>query len=181
MKPSPIKGIFETLLLLIPVPLIIYLAGDNLGKKYIPRSHCMQQEQDLITASFIGDSVTSLSYLVIGTMLLVFFSRVRAYDHTKIFLLFGLFIFLCGVTHIFDVLSLWVTYYWIDVIFKNLTAVVSFLAMLQLPLIGRIILGWKKAHDDGVETERLRQELHNTKHEMQKLMLLYEEKTHGGK
>lgn len=173
--------VFQTIFLVVPVPFILFLAGDRFGNKYLNRAQSMLQEKDLIAVTTFGDSLTAFNYLVIGIMFIAFFVRIQANAHAKIFLLFGMFIFLCGVTHVFDVMSIWVTYYWVDALFGNLTAVVSFLAMLQLPLIGSLIIKWKKAYDEGVDIEKLRKELHDAKHEMQKMNFILEDKMNGGK
>jgi hypothetical protein len=39
--------------------------------------------------------------------------------------MFGGFISMCGVTHLIGVLNIWITFYWIDGLFKMFTAVFS--------------------------------------------------------
>lgn len=145
---------------------------------YMPRGACMRYDPNLMGLHFTGDLITSISYLAIGISAMVFLSRMKKFKYTSLYLVYGMFIFLCGITHIFDIIALWNAYYWIDALFKNLTGVFSALAVLYLPQLASIIKDLSD-HAKLVEVcDEMRKELHDTKHKMQKLVLQMEEMNH---
>ena len=97
----------------------------NLFQVYIPRNQCMFHEAGLINLHIASDIVIALSYYSIPLALIYFARRRRDLAYNWMFLLFALFIILCGTTHIFSILAMWYPLYRVDGIVKMLTAIAS--------------------------------------------------------
>jgi Na+/glutamate symporter len=87
----------------------------------------MYNKVDLVSLHFVSDLIIAISYLIIGNIL---YRIYRVFKDLKLpwkgFLwMFGGFISMCGVTHLIGVLNIWITFYWIDGLFKMFTAVFS--------------------------------------------------------
>lgn len=84
----------------------------------------------------ISDMAIALAYYSIPLALLVFLRRRRHIQFHWMFLLFGVFIFACGTTHLIAVLNIWQPAYWLDAIAKLITALVSVATAIFLwPLV----------------------------------------------
>lgn len=104
----------------------------NLMQVYIPRNQCMFHEQGLIGLHLVSDAVIALSYYSIPLALIYFAQRRKDLAYNWMFLLFALFIILCGTTHIFNMLAIWYPLYRIEGVIKLLTAVASIATAILL-------------------------------------------------
>lgn len=73
-----------------------------------PHSECWLWRWDIILTHLIGDALTALAYYAIP-IILFYLTRKYYFDvRLKLILyIYATFIFLCGTTHIFDVLMIW--------------------------------------------------------------------------
>lgn len=73
-----------------------------------PHAACWLWRWDIILLHVIGDALTAIAYYVIPT-LLFYVTRKYTFDIRlkTILWIYGIFIFLCGTTHVFDVLMVW--------------------------------------------------------------------------
>jgi PAS domain S-box-containing protein len=99
------------------------LAG--LFEIFTPRRQCMNFEADVIWTHFASDLLIALAYFSIPIALLIFVRRRQDLAFNWMFLLFALFIILCGTTHLFGVWALWLPLYRLDGLIKAATAVAS--------------------------------------------------------
>ena len=99
------------------------LAG--LFEVFTPRRQCMNYEPDVIWTHFASDLLIALAYFSIPVALVVFVRRRRDLAFNWMFLLFALFIILCGMTHAFGVWALWQPLYRLDGMIKAATALAS--------------------------------------------------------
>lgn len=107
---------------------------------FLPHGACLLWQPSLMLLHLVSDAIIALAYYVIPVIFLYALRRQKymASQFQKLFLLsFGLFIFLCGTTHIIGILVLWKPIYWIDGIVKAVTGIVSvttaFLVAPQIP------------------------------------------------
>lgn len=107
--------------------LLWFIPSGSLLNKFMPRSKCMFYESNLIGLHAIADTIIFISYVIIASCLLGIYRIVQEKQiPLKGFLwMFGVFIFLCGLTHAMGVLNLWISYYWLDGAIKALCAVFS--------------------------------------------------------
>lgn len=90
----------------------------------------------------------SLSYISISAALIYFIFKHRDVHCSWIVILFLLFIFTGGITHILSIWILWHPDYWLDASIKMFTAIVSIAtALLLWPLVTKMLRKTDKLHD----------------------------------
>jgi PAS domain S-box-containing protein len=107
---------------------------------YSPHGYCLAWDRRLIFTHVFSDLLISFSYFAIPIALYYFFRRRRDFPYRSVLILFAVFIFACGVTHLFGVLTLWQPVYGLQAAVKLVTGIVSATtAILLWPLIPRIL------------------------------------------
>lgn len=110
--------------------------GEWLNTTFMGHGHCYLWRSDLVLLHSISDSVIALSYFTIPAALYVLMAKRKDLEYQWIFVLFALFIFACGTTHVLSVWNIWNGDYYLSGAIKGLTALVSILtAILIWPLI----------------------------------------------
>lgn len=73
-----------------------------------PHAVCWLWRWDIILTHFIGDLLTAVAYYAIP-IILFYLTRKYTFDRRLKLILwvYGIFIFLCGTTHVFDVVMIW--------------------------------------------------------------------------
>src|SRR5918992_1452378 len=97
------------------------------AERYSQHSICLTNDSLMIFLYVVSDLVIFAAYFVIGIALLMtgrLPSTTLPYRRT----IFGMFIFLCGLTHLTDVLVLFSGVYRLDVLVRAATAGVSVMA-----------------------------------------------------
>ncbi len=92
---------------------------------YMPHGHCFLWREDLLLMHVGGDLATAAAYFAIPAALVKLVRQRTDLAFNWIFLMFALFIFLCGVTHVIDSINIWHGYYHIEGVAKVATAIVS--------------------------------------------------------
>lgn len=106
----------------------------RLLETYTPRRQCMNFDTDVIWTHFVSDLIIAIAYFSIPVALVHFARRRKDLAYNWMFLLFALFIVLCGTTHLFNMIALWSPVYRLDGYIKALTALAS---------IGTAIVLWR--------------------------------------
>lgn len=107
---------------------------------FLPHGVCFQWDTALLTTMVVADLMIALAYYSIPIGLLVFVKRRRDLQFKWIFVLFSAFVFMCGTTHLIDILTIWSPQYRLDAALKLATAGVSVVtAVLLWPLIPRAL------------------------------------------
>lgn len=102
------------------------------SKQYIPHGHCYLWQPELLWLHILADALIALSYFSIP-LTLIFFIRGREDVPFKgIFILFSLFIFSCGTTHVMSIWTLWYPSYWLSGLIKAITAIISLLTAFEM-------------------------------------------------
>ena len=111
-----------------------------LGPEMPPHGHCYLWNDSLVWLHVTSDTLISLSYLTIPIALIYL---VRHRDDLKfnyIFVMFALFIFACGATHMVNILNVWYGAYWLSGTIKAITAVASVgTAIVVWPLLPKAL------------------------------------------
>jgi two-component system, sensor histidine kinase and response regulator len=100
--------------------------------QYIPHGHCYLWQTPLVGLHVISHGLIAVAYFSIPAMLIYFVRRREDLPFSKVFVLFGAFIILCGLGHLLDIWTLWYPAYWISGLEHALTALVSCYTALQL-------------------------------------------------
>ncbi|MCQ8102798.1 EAL domain-containing protein [Methylomonas sp. SURF-2] len=92
----------------------------------VPHGFCLKWNPLLLWTMVGSDAIIAVSYFSIP-FALWYFTRKRPDIHNRwLFILFGLFIVACGITHLLEVITIWRPDYWATALAKLLTAVLSF-------------------------------------------------------
>jgi two-component system, sensor histidine kinase and response regulator len=103
---------------------------------FMPHGYCYLWRPEIVWLHAGSDSIIALSYYLIPLMLLYFVRQRRDLPFNWMFVMFGVFIFGCGTTHLMEVWTLWHGTYRLAGVIKALTAVASLAtAGLLIPLV----------------------------------------------
>lgn len=92
---------------------------------FMPHGHCYLWIPKILWLHVISDSMVALAYTLIPITLVYFVVKRKDLEFQPVFLLFGAFILLCGVTHILNLWVIWNPDYTEQGIVKLFTGVVS--------------------------------------------------------
>jgi diguanylate cyclase (GGDEF)-like protein len=92
---------------------------------FMPHGMCYLWDVRMLALHVISDAIIALAYFSIPVILLFFARRRRDLPFPGIFAMFGLFIVACGLTHVFDIWTIWHPTYWLSGGVKAFTAFVS--------------------------------------------------------
>ncbi|BBL75970.1 PAS domain-containing hybrid sensor histidine kinase/response regulator [Methylomagnum ishizawai] len=107
---------------------------------FMPHGYCLSWSPWLLWAFVVSDGLIFASYLSLPVALGYFARHRRDFPYVRVLWLFAIFILACGMTHLMGVVVLWKPLYWLDVLFKAFTALVSLLTAVVLwPLMPRIL------------------------------------------
>lgn len=110
------------------------------GSEFMPHGHCYLWTPSLLWTYVASDLLIGAAYYSIPLALMYFVQKRRDLQFNWIFILFSLFIFACGTTHLIAVWTIWQPVYWIDASLKAVTALLSIVtACLLWPLIPRAL------------------------------------------
>ena len=109
---------------------------------FMPHGHCYLWGRQTLWLNVCADALIALAYLTIPAALFAFVKRRRDLAFPSIFVLFGLFIVLCGMTHVIAVWTIWTPVYRLAGVVKLLTGLVSavtaYLTWRLIPIALRI-------------------------------------------
>jgi signal transduction histidine kinase/ActR/RegA family two-component response regulator len=103
------------------------------SSQFMPHGHCYLWKPALLWLNAGTDGLIFLSYLAISGMLVYMVLRLRTIPFNNIYLLFGIFIFACGLTHLMEIVNIWVPSYWLAGLVKLITAIASLGTAILLP------------------------------------------------
>lgn len=107
---------------------------------FMPHGHCFFWRPDILWLHVVSDALISLAYYAIPLILFYFVLKRKELPFSRIFILFGAFILLCGTTHIFAVIAMWHPVYRLEGLVKLLTAIVSLgTAFALIPMVPNVL------------------------------------------
>lgn len=113
--------------------LLNFLTGDGV---FIPHGHCYLWQPGVLWLNVLSDAVIAASYFSLPVALIYFASKRRDLAFKPLFIMFGVFILACGMTHVMGIYTIWVPAYWLDGGVKAVTAMVSLATAVAIwPLI----------------------------------------------
>lgn len=109
--------------------------------EFMPHGFCFLWQPQLLWLFVVSNLVIALSYFSIPVALSYFVYKRKNIEFKWIFILFSLFIFACGTTHILAVVTIWRPYYGMAGVTEAVTAVISVLtAIILWSLIPKALL-----------------------------------------
>ncbi len=113
------------------------LAGTG---SFMPHGACYLWLPSILWLHVISDTIITLAYYSIPFALFYFVQKRTDIAYRWVFMLFGVFILLCGTTHLMSIWTIWHPDYWLDGLIKLATALVSIVtALLIWPLIPTLL------------------------------------------
>ncbi len=112
-------------------PILDFFNSDN----FMPHGHCFLWQPDILWLHILSDAGIAGAYYAIPLTLLYFVRHRKDLPFKNLFLLFAIFIVLCGTTHLMSIWVLWHPDYAVEGVIKALTAiasVITFVVMLKL-------------------------------------------------
>ena len=93
--------------------------------EFMPHGHCYYWEPYILWSHAISDGIIALAYCAIPLTLLYIFRKRKDFKFVWVMVLFAVFIFGCGITHVFDVVTIWNPIYRLDSVARIVTALAS--------------------------------------------------------
>lgn len=110
------------------------------GNKMPPHGHCYLWDDRLVSLHVITDAIIVFAYFTIPIALVYLVRRREDLSFNYMFVLFAVFIFACGATHLVNIYNVWYGAYWFSGAVKAITAVASLgTAILVWPLIPKAL------------------------------------------
>jgi len=150
----------------------------ELLRVYTPRQQCMNFEPEVVWLHIISDSFIALAYFSIPVSLVYFVRHRKDLAFNWIFLMFALFILLCGTTHAFGVWAIWQPFYRLDGLIKAATALVSLITAailwnlipkaVALPSAEQLRIMNRKLENQIFENERVQNDMVNLQADLER-------------
>ena len=107
---------------------------------WLPHAVCLLGDPWLIGSNMLGDGSIALAYFVMPYYLWRARAKIEDALGRTVFLCFAAFILLCGLTHVFDIVVLWLPeFYWPQAANKLATGAVSMGVAVFVRRIARTI------------------------------------------
>lgn len=107
---------------------------------FLPHGYCIAWDPTLLWTMVAADGLIAVSYFSIPLALLYFVRASKRIQFDWILMMFSLFIFACGATHVMGIVNLWRPAYRLDAALMAVTAVVSVATAVMLwPLLPRVL------------------------------------------
>ena len=121
--------------------MIGYLSNWFGSTNFMPHGYCFLWEPSLLWVVVSSDLITAASYFSIPFALWYFVQKRPNVPFRWVFMLFGVFVLACGVTHLFSIWNIWHADYWAEAMAKAVTAAVSAVtAILLWPMLPKALL-----------------------------------------
>jgi hypothetical protein len=103
------------------------------SSSFAPHGYCLAWEPVLLADILIGNAMITLAYFIIPIQLLftlrgVGNKRISVARRPLVVGFFGAFILLCGITHLIDILTIFLPIYWVQAYSLLTTGIVSLIA-----------------------------------------------------
>jgi zinc transporter ZupT len=112
-----------------------------LSDSFMPHGYCFLWRPELVWMHAITDAIIALAYITIPiTIVTIVKKRQSRIPFLWVFWMFATFIFLCGLTHIVELIGIWKSFYYLEGVLKIITAAISLAtAIMMFPLIPVLI------------------------------------------
>lgn len=99
---------------------------------FIPHGYCLSWSPFLLRLHIFSDVLITLAYFSIPLMLIYFLRKRPDFEYRKLAHLTSVFIIACGTTHLMSLLTIWWPAYWLEGLFKAITALFSVITALVM-------------------------------------------------
>jgi PAS domain S-box-containing protein len=131
--------------------------------EFMPHGHFYLWTPSLVWSEVVANFLIGLAYLSISLTLARIVRSIKDLPFQRLYGAFGIFIVSCGLTHFFDVITVWYPIYWVDSAVRIVTAVASVgtavLLMRIVPKAVALANAASVAHARGLRLQALNEEL----------------------
>ncbi len=99
---------------------------------FMPHGHCYFWKPEVLWTNVVGDGIIVIAYFTIPFALYYFVNKRQDIKYPGLFVLFALFIFSCGLTHLLDIFSVWIPIYRFEGLLKLFTGIISITTAILL-------------------------------------------------
>jgi hypothetical protein len=141
----------------------------------MPHGFCIKWSSNLLNIYVVSNAFMFLAYTYIGISLILFAKSHKELEWNMLLWLFAAFILACGVTHLMDIVTFWLPFYWVDATVKGVTAIVSVGTVLYLaPRLSMLLNLHSNEEFEAIHEEKrlTEDELITEKHERREIELL---------
>ena len=138
----------------------------------MPHSHCFLWRPDILWLNVLSDATIALSYFSIPILITYVLRKRPDITYRGVFVLFSLFIFFCGITHLFSIYTTWTGAYGWHGLLKGATALVSLTTACYLAYHLKAIIGLptpQQFHQAKAAVEDERLQRHRLEEESERL------------
>jgi PAS domain S-box-containing protein len=138
----------------------------------MPHGHCYFWRPEIVWLMVISNALIALAYFTIPFTIFYFLSRRSDLVFNWVFALFGFFIIFCGLTHVFDIITIWYPVYRTDVVIRMLTAGVSLgtgIYLIKLMPVALAIPSRQQMETVNQELDVINRELRSTEKNLKEL------------
>ena len=116
---------------------------------FMPHGRCFLWRPELVGMHVLADLAIALAYFSIPVTIIYFLRKLeRPVPFRWAFVMFGIFIFCCGVNHIMNIIVLWYPIYYVEGVLKLVTAAASVAtAIMMLPLLPVLVERFTRIRD----------------------------------
>jgi signal transduction histidine kinase len=126
---------------------------------FLPHGHCFLWTPGVLWTDVISDLLITLSYYSIPVCVLYFLKQRKDVPFARLPILFSLFVFACGTTHLMSVVDIWTPLYRLDALFRAITAAVSVVTAVFMWSLLPALLAHPSRADLEASNEKLRKEV----------------------
>jgi diguanylate cyclase (GGDEF)-like protein/PAS domain S-box-containing protein len=148
--------------------LLSFITPDN----FMPHGHCYLWTPKLLWLYVISDGLIAFSYFSIPIAITYFVRKRIDLGFNRVFVMFSLFIFFCGMTHLIAILTIWQPAYWLDAGMKGMTALASAVTAVMLWRLMPMLLTVTSAKQLQKTIDQLKREIEQRKRAEQDLATL---------
>lgn len=137
-------------------------------KGLMPHGMCLLWRPAVLWTMVVADALIVLAYAIIPIALVYFIRKRQDIEFRWVFVLFGAFIFACGMTHLINIIVLWKPIYAIQSIVLMATGIISIVTAVaiwpQIPLMLALPSPWlleQRNKELQITQERLNAIFHN--------------------
>jgi hypothetical protein len=110
------------------------------SENFMPHGQCLLWAPEVLWMHVVSDVVISLAYFSIPCIIFYIIRTHKGVTFKWLYVMFGAFILLCGLTHVMSILVLWDPVYRLEGLIKAMTAGVSIAtAFMLIPVIPTIL------------------------------------------
>lgn len=122
-------------------------------ERFMPHGYCLIWEPVLVWMHVLSDLTITIAYYSIPlTIMYLVKKRKERIPYRWVFVMFAVFIFLCGTTHLIKIITLWYPMYYLQGIVNVLTAAVSIAtALLIFPLVPTLLEQFQRLEQKGAD------------------------------